>query len=147
MPFDEHGLSLEDIHRKDRQNFKSAQCLCSRKVVDCLLPMQTNAQYGSPERTQGTELYLDIVGDYVDIFASSTLNLRERVVFASKVMWFLKLWRLFIAYGEHGDDIPKVGVNFISQQCFIDIIMSCHFVILLIKMFRDKFPLLPVPLS
>lgn len=147
MPFDEHGLNLEDTYRKDRQNFKSAQTLCSRKVVNCLVKMRTEASYGPPERTEGTELYLEIVGDYVDIFASSTLNLRERVVLASKVMWFLKLWRLFIAHGDHGDDIPTVGVNFISQQCFIDIVMSCHFVVLLMKMFRDKFPSLPVPLS
>jgi hypothetical protein len=26
LSYDEHGLSLEDIHRKDQQNFKSAQC-------------------------------------------------------------------------------------------------------------------------
>ena len=36
--------------------------------------------------------------------------------------------------------------NFVSLQCFIDIQLSCHFVVLLICHFRDKFPNLVVPL-
>jgi hypothetical protein len=36
--------------------------------------------------------------------------------------------------------------SFISQQCFLDVQMSCHFVVLLIKMFRDHFSTLSVPL-
>jgi hypothetical protein len=35
---------------------------------------------------------------------------------------------------------------FISQQRFVDVQMSCHFVVLLIRLFRDKYPSLPVPL-
>jgi hypothetical protein len=112
--------------------------------VSYLATMQRDPHNGPPERT---EVYLEIVGDYVDIFSSPTMNLLDKVVLASKVMWFLKLWQLFILHREHGNDIPTLEWNFISQQCFIDIVMSCHFVVLLLKMFRDKFPSLPVPLS
>jgi hypothetical protein len=36
--------------------------------------------------------------------------------------------------------------SFVSQQCFLDVQMSYHFVVLLIKMFRDFYPALEVPL-
>jgi hypothetical protein len=80
--------------------------------VSYLATMQRDPHNGPPE---GTEVYLEIVGDYVDIIASPTMNLRDRVVLASNVMWFLKLWRLFIIHGEHGNDIPTLEGNFISQ--------------------------------
>lgn len=36
--------------------------------------------------------------------------------------------------------------HFVSQQCFLDIQVSCHFVVLLIVHFRDMYPNLVVPL-
>ena len=38
---------------------------------------------------------------------------------------------------------PKV--HFVSQQCFIDVQLSCHFIVLLICHFRDKYPHCIVP--
>jgi hypothetical protein len=37
----EHGLTMEDIKRTDRQNWTSAQRLCSRKVVLCLQKLRS----------------------------------------------------------------------------------------------------------
>ena len=48
---------------------------------------------------------------------------------------------------ELGNSVLAVPSEcFISNQCFLDIQMSCHFVVLLICHFRDRFPELPVPL-
>ena len=44
-------------------------------------------------------------------------------------------------------DAYSLKQNFISRETFIDIQLSCHFVVLLIKTFREKHPHLHVPLS
>ncbi|KAL3702313.1 hypothetical protein R1sor_020335 [Riccia sorocarpa] len=89
---------------------------------------------GSHERTLGIALYLEVVADYVDIWSSPILTIKERIVKAVKVLWFFKLWRLWITHGQHGDDIPTLKENFISSQCFIDVTISCHFVVILVKL-------------
>jgi hypothetical protein len=77
------------------------------------------------------------------------LDLRSRVVLASKVSFFFRLWKLWLC-GDHrvlGNSRPAVAQeSFVSQQCFVDIQMSCYFVVLLICLFRDKYPSLLVPL-
>lgn len=46
---------------------------------------------------------------------------------------------------EHG--AYSLKQNFVSRETFLDIQLSCHFVVFLIKVFRDKYSHLPVPLS
>ena len=106
--------------------------------------------YPHRERTLGTEFYLEICAAYIDIFCSPRLDLRSRVVLCGKVSFFFRLWRLWLQHGDHGvlgnSQPPVQAKNFVSLQCFIDIQLSCHFVVLLICHFRDKFPNLAVPL-
>jgi hypothetical protein len=101
------------------------------------------------ERTLGTEMYLQICSDYIDIFLSEKLDLRSRVVLASKVSFFFWIWKLWLKHGHHGvlgnNKSCHAADSFVSQQCFIDLQMSCHFVVL--RTFRDKYPSLAVPLS
>jgi hypothetical protein len=97
----------------------------------------------------GSQVYLSICADYIDIFANTTLTLRERVVLCGKVSFFLRLWRLWLFHGNHGvgGNRQKITMsNCISMQTFLDIQMSVHFVVLLIIQFRDNFPGLPIPL-
>jgi len=75
----EHGMTLEDIKRIDRQNWASAQRLCSRKVIRCLCRLRTENNHVK-EMCAGTETYLTICADYIDIFLNTALTLRERVV-------------------------------------------------------------------
>ena len=37
--------------------------------------------------------------------------------------------------------------NFISYQCCSDVIMSCHFAVLILQMFRDVAPSMEIPLG
>ena len=69
---------------------------------------------------------------------------------AGKVSFFFRIWKLWFSHGDHG-----VGGNtknltlqecFVSNQCYLDVQLSCHFVVLLIRYFRDAFSHLPVPL-
>lgn len=86
--YDQHGLKLEDVQRTDRQNWASAQRICQRKLRQCLHDLKTSVNVHS-ERTLGTEMYLEIFSDYIDMFCSPSLDLRGRLVFASKVSFFL----------------------------------------------------------
>ena len=146
---DQHGLKLEDTNRKDRQNWASAQRICQKRTRDCLAELRRSKEVHQ-ERTLGTELYLEVCSNYIDIFLSPRLNLRSRIVLASKVSFFFRIWKLWFQFGNHsiGGNSQKLTLanNFISQQCFIDVQMSCHFVVLLICHFRDKYPELAVPL-
>ena len=147
--FDQHGLKLEDVQQKDRQNWASAQRMCQRKTQDCLVAMR-NSPEAHRERTLDTEMYLQICSDYIDIFAFQKLDLRCRIVLAAKVSFFFRLWKLWFAHGNHamGNNSVRFTAreSFVSQQCFLDVQISCHFVVLLVKHFRDMYPHLPVPL-
>ena len=90
---DEHGLLQEDYDRKDRQNWASAQRLCSLKVRCCLCSLRLSTDLHR-ERTLGTEMYLEICANYIDIFLSPRHDLRARIVKAGKVSFFFRLWKL-----------------------------------------------------
>jgi hypothetical protein len=147
--YDDHGLALEDIQRSDRQNWASAQRLCSAKTRHCLRELR-EAQDVHRERTLGTEMYLQICADYIDIFLSTKLDLQSRIVLAGKVSFFFRIWRLWLQFGDHslGGNTRKLTLSesFVSMQCFFDVQISCHFVVLLICHFRDVYGHLPVPL-
>ena len=40
--FDEHGLILEDVQRKDRQNWTSVERMCQQKTHECLAGMKNS---------------------------------------------------------------------------------------------------------
>ena len=84
---EEHGLTGEDVQRRDRQNWAAAQRLCQSKVRTCLARMRA-PDYPHRERTLGTEFYLDICAAYIDIFCSPVLDLRSRIVLCGKVFFF-----------------------------------------------------------
>ena len=92
---DQHGLRKEDVQRTDRQNWGSAQRICAAKARSCLQLLRTSRD-AHQERTLGTEMYLQICADYVDIFLSLSLTLRERVVLAGKVSFFFSLMEALV---------------------------------------------------
>ena len=49
------------------------------------------------EHTLGTELYLKVCSNYIDIFLSPRLNLRSRIVLASKVILY-RMWILWCQF-------------------------------------------------
>ena len=103
---DQHGLKLEDTNRKDRQNWASAQRICQKRTRDCLAKLRMSKEVHQ-ERTLGTELYLEVCSNYIDIFLSPRLNLRSRIVLASKVYFF----SVFGNYGFNLEIIQLVGIH------------------------------------
>ena len=115
--YDQHGLKLEDTNRKDRQNWASAQRICQRQVRECLLKLRILKEVHQG-RTLGTESYLEICANYMSIFLFPRLDLRSRIVLASKVSFFFHIWKLWFEFGNHtvGGNTKKLiaATNFVS---------------------------------
>ena len=128
----EHGLRKGDVFREDRQNWEAVQRLAFPRVRECL-QMICNGQNGKPVNTSGTTCYLELLWFYIEIFFSFKASLIDRISHASYVANFLRLWRLWICQ-SHGVNLKD---NFITRETYLDLVISCHFVVLLIKATRD----------
>ena len=57
---------------------------------------------------------------------------------------------MWLRHDNHGvmgnTEYVQPKLDFVSQQCFLDIQLSCHFLVLLVCHFRDRYPHLPMPL-
>ena len=129
-----HGLIQEDVVRTDRQNFRSAQRVAFTKVQNCLQRMISgDIEDQAPDPSlAGTFLYLKVLWCYCEIFLSGKATLEERIMYASLVIHFLGIW--------HNDISRRQGVNltknFLSRQCYIDILLSCHAAVTMICYMR-----------
>ena len=79
--------------------------------------------------------YLDMCRRYCSIFLDET-TFSETVQSASYVTNFLRLWRNSIKASRK----YTTERNFISIQCYTDIVLSCHFVVHILRTFRDIAP-------
>lgn len=57
---------------------------------------------------------------------------------------FFRLWKVWLHFGRQ---TLKLAQNIISKQAHLDVQFSCHYVVFLIKLFRDQFSHLQVLLS
>lgn len=82
-------------------------------------------------------------------FLSITLTVRERVVLAGKVSFFLRLWPYWLKFDDHSVATFARGrfteKNMLSIQAFHDLNMSCHFIMLLVCCFWNQLPNLHIP--
>ncbi|MCO5564819.1 hypothetical protein L7F22_018487 [Adiantum nelumboides] len=138
---DKHMLRKGDIRRDDCQNWVGAQKICSRQVQCCLGELANNGNARKEQSMLETKAYLEVVGDYIDIFLSQHLNLVERVHLPRKVSFF-QIWRPWISQHPH----YTLTINFITKEAFLDVQLSCHFVVFLIKCFGDFYLGLKCPL-
>ena len=134
-PF-EHGLREEDVIRRDRQNFGSAQRLFFPRVQSCLARLENGAHGNRHYDVKGTRVYLHICFMFVEIYCSQSLSLYMRVVYASCVANFLRIWRWWV----HRTAGLNLKDNFLTRQCYTDVLISCHSVVLHIKAAREFTP-------
>ena len=141
LPSQRHGLLWEDVERKDRQNWASAQRLLFPRVQQCLTQLES-VNEETTEDVIGTRVFLYIGFLHVDIFCSFKLSFKERIQNASTVVNFLRIWRWWVLR------TPGVTLkdNFISRQSYSDLLISCHAAVLHMKAGREFTPDQPVPL-
>jgi hypothetical protein len=143
----EDGLhQVEDVDVKDKQNFAAVQRLAFPRVRRCLQDIQEGKREGDSfiqEDVRGTVLHLEVLGSFLDIFYGLG-TLWERIRLASFVEHILYMGTSYIEVVGHGHSLK---VNWLTRECLTDFLISCHFAVNLIRLFRDHFPGLPVALD
>ena len=97
---------------------------------------------GLPEDVQGTLIYVRICHKYAAVFLKHQ-TVEAIVSSCSEIVNFLRLWRIFIKDNRR----QNLQTSFISRQTYEDIVLSCHFTVLLLRWFRDKSPSIPIELG
>ena len=94
----EHGLRDEDVKKRDRQNWASAQRTTFPKLRRCLedLIEGRNANGIRDPTLRGTSIYLELVFYYMEIFISLEASLYERIRYAGAVTIFMGIWRNYV---------------------------------------------------
>lgn len=120
-------------------NWESAQRLMFPCVRECLGKINKGDGVDR-ENVAGTILYLRMCWRFVEIYLSTAASLLERVTYASCVVNFLRIWRLWVHKTGH----LTLKENFVSRETFQDISLACHHAVLVIKATRDFAPSHPV---
>ena len=139
----EHGLRDEDVNKRDRQNWASAQRTAFPKVRACLQHIAQGTNTQRDPSVQGTMAYLEIVYCYMEIFISLEASLYERIKYAGKVVTFLGIWRNFILRNA---DL-SLKENFLTRETFLDVMLSAHTAVMVIAWFSEKYPDMPCYLN
>ena len=138
-----HGLRHEDVVREDRQNWASSQRLMFPRVQEQLHLIEQGVGGERPEDVKGTRMYLKVCHLYVEIFCSLDKTLLQRVVASSTVANFMRIWRWWIYRNPN----LSLTTNFLTRQCYDDVLLSCHAAVLFIIAARDYMLDQPLPLA
>lgn len=123
---DKHLLTYSDIEPKDRQNFPSAEKVCSEKTMQCLLEYVPGSQ--------GTVVYLKAMRKILDAFQRTELTSEERIYSIWYACFFARAWRSWILNSEKSKKSeqkkPKkyytLKENFISSNSYTCIELNAH---------------------
>lgn len=123
---DKHLLTYSDIEPKDRQNFLSAEKICSEKTIRCL------SDY-VPE-SEGTVLYLKMMRSVLNSLSDTDITSEERVYQIWYGVFFCRAWRSWllnsrkvkIAGQKKSKHFYNLKDNFMSSNCFTCIELNAH---------------------
>ena len=141
----EHGIKWTDTNRSGyrAQDFPSVARVVSPRARRRL------ARWGVETRNanvKGLVIWLELIWTYLNIFMSKTLALDARVEAAGYVVTFLVMWRLWVEWFVKQPGGPStVDEAFITREAYTDVVMSCHFVVLLIVVFGEEGQSRPIP--
>lgn len=143
----DHGMKQQDLERLgyNAMDWDSALRLLSPKVLRCLTTLIAGTHGHQPNPAlQGVLQFLTVVRTYVGIFASTRATYLGRIGDAAFVCTALRLWRGWVLHVGAAADHVQITVDtaWITREAFQDALMSCHYVVLLIMTYRDRFPTL-----
>ena len=134
--FDRHGLTRDDVNRRDRQNWRYAQRLVFTRVQECLQEIvDGNGESPPNDLVMGTLVFTKIIWFYVEIFVSPIASLSQHIKYAAMVTHFLTIWRNFVGRSRN----LTLHRNFLSRETYTDVLMSSHFAVMVICYMRDNF--------
>lgn len=117
---DKHLLTESVLNPNDRQNFSSAQKLCSLKVTDLL-------NIGV-DRAEATSLYLEMMRNIMNAFMDTKLTPIERIRAIWYPVFIMRIWRQFI---ENSWQLTLKD-KFMTTNCYCCIELNAHALIFLI---------------
>lgn len=122
---DKHLLTRTDIEPKDRQNFLSAQKMCSENTTQCLM----NYVPGS----EGTVIYLNAVRNVITAFMNYNIKSADRIYLIWYSVFFFRGWRSWLMNSKKREPNEKTSKkiynlkeNFISTNCYTCIELNAH---------------------
>ncbi|XP_037035540.1 uncharacterized protein LOC119073834 [Bradysia coprophila] len=122
---DKHLMVRSDIEPKDRQNFLSAEKICSDKVIQCLIKYVPGSE--------GTVLYLKAVNRALNAYMNVEITSTERIYMMWCSVFFFRAWRSWILNSAKSKTTgPKLKAyynlkdNFISSNCYTCIEINAH---------------------
>lgn len=111
---DKHNLTRSVLNPIDKQNFRSVQRICHKKVINLL---RTNVP-----NSQGTAKFLELIQYVIDSYIDKTLKPLERIYKAWYAVFFLRIWQSFIKSRKN----TTLKHNFLSLNCFVCIELNAH---------------------
>lgn len=126
---DKHLLTMSDINPKDRQNYSSADKICSDTVIKCLIEYVPGCE--------ATVMYLkamrNLIMAYLDVNNSSSSELIYRMWCA---VFFFRAWRSWLLNSEKinpnskkSKNVYTLKDNFISSNCYTCIELNAHAIV------------------
>ncbi|KAG4068990.1 hypothetical protein HA402_008461 [Bradysia odoriphaga] len=123
---DKHLLTFSDIEPKDRQNFPSAEKICSEKTMECLLDYVPGSE--------GTVVYLKAMRKILNAFQKTESTSEERIRSIWYACFFGRAWRSWILNSEKSkmsaQKKPKnyynLKNNFMSSNYYTCIELNAH---------------------
>lgn len=122
----EHMLCATTLNPVDRQNFKSVELMCDKKVTDSLRKNVKNSE--------GTAKFLEIVRDVIAAFMDPGLTPLGRIEKIWSSLFIIRIWRQYIL------SMTKTTLknNFLTYYTYICIELNAHSLVLIIDYLREN---------
>lgn len=122
---DKHLLTIYDIDPSDRQNYLSAEKICSDNSAKCLNDYVPGSE--------ATVLYIKAMRGVLLSFLENNLQSNERIYHIWSALFFFRAWRSWLLNSEKIDPHNKKSKslytlkdNFISSNCYTCIELNAH---------------------
>ncbi|KAE8738051.1 hypothetical protein FOCC_FOCC016472 [Frankliniella occidentalis] len=127
----EHGLTENDIDKKDKMNFNSSLKICSERVTNLLegkMPGTTKIP-GS----EGTVVYLTSMRYLIEACLDDSLSPSERLYKLWYCTFFLRYWKLWLM--NHSSYNME---NFVTSNLYLCVEIITHAITILLMRYRDE---------
>ncbi|CAF3518851.1 unnamed protein product [Rotaria socialis] len=131
----DHNLSKSDLNVRDKQNFSSCQRISDDKVFNLLL---------LSDHCKATYSYLLVLNLLILAYTQSKVSLLNRIYYAWVVLFFIRLWRiwLYITKRTRKSRIKNSNKNeqycFITSNALLSIELNAHYLIYTYLLIEQK---------
>ena len=127
-----HGLSLQVLENKDKQNYKSIETLLKEDVVNALNDLEDTQVID----TKATVTYLWLMRNIRDTFFDRGINSLQRLSLMWKTIFFMRIWRKWLFMNNH-----SASDHFVTQNVYICTELNAHMLFNLVyNVIKGKFP-------